>query len=80
MSTWVIQDWTGQEIEDGFESFGDARARIDELATIEADNNYARDIEATAWEELYDGICEDLYAVNLDANGNVLPDAGQYSY
>jgi len=77
--TWIIQDWTGRQINDEeFDSFGDARERISELATIEADNNYKHGTQD--WEDLYNGVCEDLYAVNVDENGDEIPDNGQYSY
>lgn len=60
--SYIIIDWIGNRVDDGIEydSFEDARARISELATIEADNNFKHGTQD--WEDLYDGICEDLYA------------------
>lgn len=59
---WVIIDWAGNRVlpDETFDSFEDARERIGELATIEADNNFPAD--TPEWEELYQGLCEDLYA------------------
>lgn len=59
---YVIIDWTGNAVvpDEEFDSFEEARARIDELATIEADNNFKPD--TPEWEELYEAMCEDLYA------------------
>lgn len=60
--SWVIEDWMSNRVlpDETFDSFEEARARIDELATVEADNNFKRD--TPEWDELYQGLCEDLYA------------------
>lgn len=59
---YIIIDWIGNHVipEEEFDSFEQARDRISELATIEADNNFKPD--TPEWEELYQGVCEDLYA------------------
>lgn len=59
---YIIIDWIGNHVvpEEDFNSFEEARSRISELAYIEADNNFKPNTED--WEELYQGICEDLYA------------------
>lgn len=60
--SYIIIDWIGNIVNDPIEyaTFEDARQAITELATIEADNNHKPD--TPEWEELYQGICEDLYA------------------
>lgn len=70
MSTWIIQDWMSKHVftDKTFNSYGDARDFITE---------YANENSKTADEMI--GICEDLYAINIDDNGNVLPDEGQYT-
>lgn len=74
MTTWIIEDWAGNRVgSDEFDNYGDAREAIYELAQIEADNNYGYDRMGTdGWEELYQGVCEDLYAIPVDENGNEL--------
>ena len=65
MSTWIIEDWMSKRIgTDEFDSFEEAREAISELATIEADNNFKRDSQE--WEDLYNGVCEDLYAMEVE--------------
>ena len=86
-SKWIIRDWMGNDTnlqgKTEFDSFGDARAAIDEFAdeitgaglpleTIGGVSNETKEIRMN-------GICEDLYAVNIDENGNELPDVGQYT-
>lgn len=64
MAKWIIEDWTSHQVTDEeFDSFEEARERIYELATIEADNNFETD--TPEWEELYQGLCEDLYATKV---------------
>jgi hypothetical protein len=79
MSDWIIRDWAGNDIEDGFANFGDGIERVTELATIEADNNFNRDLEEDKWEELFEGVSGDLYVLNVDDNGKELPNEGQYN-
>jgi hypothetical protein len=61
-STYIIIDWIGNRVNSPIEyaTFEDAREAIDSLAEIEADNNFKRG--TAEWEELYTGVCEDLYA------------------
>jgi len=62
---YIIEDWAGNLCDDGneFESFEEARARIDDLATIECNNNFKPDTKE--WEELYQALQEDLYAIEV---------------
>lgn len=70
MSKWIIKDWAGNIAFKGeeFASFGDARSAIDEEAHVMFDT-----------EEEQDAYCEDMYAINVDDDGNELPDTGQYT-
>lgn len=62
---WIIEDWTSNQVgTEEYESFEEARGVISELATIEADNNFKH--STPEWEELYNGVCEDLYAVERE--------------
>jgi len=58
MDTWIVEDWMGKRVWPGeaFESFDAARGRISEHADAVA-----------ADEAEYNGICEDLYAVQIPA-------------
>lgn len=67
--TWIIQTWMGRHVftDQSFETFDEARGFISERANEEVSAHRANgwittDAEA---ERLYDGICEDLYAVRL---------------
>lgn len=87
MSTWIIRDWAGNDCNllgrKTFKSFADARAEIDKFAD-EVTGNTSMDtlggVSNETKEVRMNGICEDLYAINIDENGNELPDTGQYSY
>lgn len=58
---WYIETWMGQQyIDTKFDSFEDARAAIDEIATQAADDKFKPD--TPQWDEVYQGINEDLYA------------------
>ncbi len=69
-SKWIIKDWAGNVAFNGevFASFGEARGAIDEEASVMFET-----------EEEQNAYCEDMYAVNIDENGNELPDNGQYT-
>ena len=55
---YIIEDWMGQHVygDKTFDTFEDARAFIDEIATQEATTSLGFD------ESIYQGVCEDLYA------------------
>lgn len=86
MSKWIIRDWAGNDCNlmgrAEFKSYGDARDEISWfansiVATAVKNGKYKADsVEA---DDAYNGICEDLYAINIDDNGNELPDEGQYT-
>lgn len=88
MNKWIIRDWMGNDTNllgrTEFDNFGDAIAEISKFAdeitgaglpldTLGGVSNESKEIRMQ-------GICEDLYAINIDENGNELPDTGQYSY
>lgn len=86
MSKWIIRDWMGNDtnllgrVE--FENFGDARAEIDKFAdeiTGDVPLDTLGGVSNETKEVRMQGICEDLYAVNVDENGKELPDIGQYT-
>lgn len=60
---WIIEDWTGKRVSPHltFDTFEDARERISLLAEAEAGG---ADSEERA-EEIYNGMLEDLYAVEV---------------
>lgn len=85
-STWIIRDWAGNDMnlmgKKEFENFGDAREAITEFAHSlcdEAVKNGKYKADSAEYEEAMDGIEGDLYAVNVDENGNELPNNGQYT-
>ena len=57
---WIVEDWTGRRIwpERRFDSFQSARYAITEHA-------HALIASGDASESDFDGICEDLYAVEV---------------
>lgn len=59
---WIIKDWMNNHcyIDKKFESFEETRDFISEIADLEAYEKYPDN--ETKREELYNGICEDLYA------------------
>lgn len=63
---WIIEDWISNRVlkDETFDSYEHARERIYELAVIESDNNFKRD--TPEWEECYQGLCEDLYAIESE--------------
>ena len=67
MSKWIIQDWMSNHVykDKTFDSFEDARDFISEVATKEANKRFDEEKTPTAWNELYDGICDDLYAIEV---------------
>lgn len=65
--SWHIEDWASSEVKfngQRFDSFEEARDFISEVAEKEADRTigYHR-TGSDEWEEVYNGICEDLYAI-----------------
>ena len=72
MSKWIIRDWMSNDCnlfgKTEFDSFGSARDEIQRFAD-----------SLTKDEDRQEGICEDLYAINVDDNGEELPDEGQYT-
>lgn len=86
MSKWIIRDWMGHDCNlrgrTEFDSFGDARAEIDRFAdeiTGDVPLDTLGGVSNETKEVRMQGICEDLYAINVDENGKELPDTGQYS-
>lgn len=67
---WIIEDWMSNHVyrDKTFNSFEDARDFISEVADEEAYKLHPED-EAKR-EEIYNGICEDLYAIEVDKEGN----------
>lgn len=65
--SWHIEGWSSnKELFDGirFNSYEEAREHISYVATQEADaQTPGGSVRGAEWEEIYDGICEDLYAV-----------------
>lgn len=82
MSKWIIRDWMGSGCNllgrTEFDSFGDARAEIDRFADDEVERTTDGMTDEDK-ESIYNGICADLYAVNVDENGKELPNTGQYT-
>lgn len=85
-STWIIKDWMGNNTnlngKTEFNSFGEARAAIDEFAYWLCDlavKNGKYKTDSEEYDNAFNGICEDLYAINVDENGRELPDVGQYT-
>lgn len=70
---YIIEDWMSQHVykDKTFDSFEDARGFISEVATQAADNEigYHR-MGNDDWEDVYNGICEDLYAIEVEENSN----------
>ena len=87
MSKWIIRDWMGHDCNllgrTEFDSFGDARSEIDLFADEITGKGLPDDtlggVSNETKEVRIQGICEDLYAINVDDNGNELPDKGQYT-
>ena len=86
MNKWIIRDWMGNDCNllgrTEFESFGDARDEIDRFAdeiTGDVPLDTLGGVSNETKEVRMQGICEDLYAVNVDENGKELADIGQYS-
>lgn len=86
MSKWIIRDWMGNDCNllgrTEFGSFGDAIAEIDRFAdeiTGDVPLDTLGGVSDETKEVRMQGICEDLYAINVDENGKELPDTGQYS-
>lgn len=86
MNKWIIRDWMGNDCNllgrTEFESFGDAREEIDRFAdeiTGDVPLDAPGGVSNETKEVRMQGICEDLYAINIDENGKELPDTGQYS-
>lgn len=67
MSDWIIEDWMSKHVyrDQRFDSFEAARDFISQVADDEAWRQFPDD-EARR-EELYNGICEDLYAIEVAA-------------
>lgn len=88
MEKWIIRDWMNNDVNlngiTEFASFGDARAAIDEFADEITGKGLPLDtlggVSNESKEIRMQGICEDLYAINVDEDGRELPDTGQYSY
>lgn len=87
MSKWIIKDWAGNDCNllgrTEFKNFGDARAEIDRFAdkvTGDTPLETLGGVSNETKEVRMNGICEDLYAINIDDDGNEIPDNGQYSY
>ncbi len=88
MSKWIIKDWAGNECnllgKTEFKSFGDARDEIDRFADEITGAGLPLDtiggVSKETKEVRMNGICEDLYAINVDDDGKELPDTGQYGY
>ena len=86
MNKWIIRDWMGNDTNllgrTEFESFGDARDEIDRFAdeiTGDVPLDTLGGVSNETKEVRMQGICEDLYAINVDENGKELHDTGQYS-
>lgn len=81
-STWIIRDWMGNDMnlfgQKEFNSFGEARDEIQRFADDVVGEGRKGESEESI-EERKVGICEDLYAVNVDENGKELEDKGQYT-
>lgn len=83
---WIIKNWMGQDAnlngKKEFESFGDARAAIDEFAYWLCDlavKNGKYKTDSDEYDEAFNGINDDLYAINVDYYGREIADHGQYS-
>ena len=87
MSKWIIRDWMGNDCNllsrTEFDNFGDAIAEIDRFADEITGEGLPLDSKGGVSNETKEvrmqGICEDLYAINVDKNGNELPNTGQYT-
>ena len=86
MSKWIIRDWMGNDKNlmgrKEFANFGDARGEITAFAwdlTMQAVKAGKYEEDSDEQYEAMQGIEEYLYAVNVDDNGNELPDEGQYT-
>lgn len=85
-STWIIRDWMGNDCDlygkKEFKDFGDARAEIEKFAADLCDTavkNGKYSADSQEYEDAYSGICDDLYAINVDENGKEIADDGQYT-
>ena len=87
MSKWIIRDWMGNDCNllglTEFNNFSDAIAEIDRFADEITGEGLPLDAKGGVSNETKEvrmqGICEDLYAINVDKNGNELPNIGQYT-
>lgn len=69
---WIIKDWMNNHCytDKTFNSFEEARDFISEVAQAEADKKIGYDrIGTDDWEDLYNGICDDLYAIEVNEEG-----------
>lgn len=68
MSKWIIEDWMSRHVytEHEFDSFEEARDFISEVATEQCYELVGDNPDTPAWEQMYDGICEDLYATKKE--------------
>lgn len=80
MSKWIIEDWTGKHCytDREFDSFDEARDFISEIANQVADEKFPDDIDGFEHEEEYNGICEDLYAIEIYADGTKMGTEDRY--
>lgn len=69
---WIIQDWMSNHCykEEKFNSFGEARDFISEVADDQATRDGGMD--QTKCDEIYNGVCDDLYAIEVDKDGKKL--------
>ena len=86
MSKWIVRDWLGNDCKllkrTEFESFGDARAEIERFAdeiTGDVPLETLGGVSNETKKSRMQSICKDLYAINVDENGEALPDIGQDS-
>ena len=62
---WIIEDWMSRHVytDKELESYGHARDFISDIASNEADTSEV--IGSDEWDDKYNGVCEDLYAVEV---------------
>lgn len=67
MNKFIIKDWMNNHCytDKTFNSFEEARDFISEVASAEAGED----------EDLYNGICEDLYAIEVNEEGEEVQNA-----
>lgn len=70
---WIIETWMGKHVypDKSFATFQDARDFISELANAEVAEQVAKGWITTEkeQEDLYNGVCEDLFAVDSTREG-----------